>query len=79
MLNQLYGVALAASETAEHHTELPVPPIVYAGIIMGVLLFMMFVTISFSSLGHRHEAVPEHSDPHKQHPAKHGGGESSDS
>lgn len=71
MLNQLYGAALAASETAEHETALAMPPVVYAGIIMGALLLLMFVTIAFTSVGKRHEAVPEHADPHKQHPSKH--------
>ncbi len=71
MLNHLYGAALVASETAEHHKELPMSPVMYAVVIMGALLLLMFVTIAFTSVGKRHEAVPEHVDPHKQHPNKH--------
>ncbi|GAA1340306.1 hypothetical protein [Arthrobacter roseus] len=71
MLNQLYGAALTVSEKAEHHTELPMPPVMYAAIIMGALLLLMFVTIAFTSVGKRHEVVPEHTDPHKQHPSNH--------
>ncbi len=72
MLTQMLAVA---SETAEHHTELPMPAIAYGAIMMGLLLLLMFATIAFTSLGHRHEAVEEHADPHRQHPNKHDHGE----
>lgn len=71
MLNQLYGAALAVSEKAEHHTELPMAPVLYSAIIIGALLLLMFFTIAFTSVGKRHEAVPEHTDPHKQYPSNH--------
>lgn len=77
MLTQFLGAALLASETAEVQQELPMPALVYAGLIMAGLLALMFVTLSFSNLGNRHEAVEEHADPHKQHPNKHDHGESS--
>lgn len=77
MLTQFLGAALLAGETAEVHQELPMPALVYAGLIMGGLLVLMFITLSFSNLGNRHEAVEEHADPHKQHPNKHDHGESS--
>lgn len=77
MLTQILNVAVVAAETTEHHTELPMPAIAYGAIIMGLLLLLMFVTIAFTSLGHRHEAVQEHADPHRQHPNKHDHGESS--
>jgi uncharacterized integral membrane protein len=77
MLTQILNVAVVAGETAEHHTELPMPAIAYGALIMGALLLLMFVTISFTSLGHRHEAVAEHADPHRQHPNKHDHGEAS--
>jgi putative effector of murein hydrolase LrgA (UPF0299 family) len=75
MLTYILTAAQVAGEAAEHHVELPMPAVVYAAIIMGFLLLLMFVTISFSSLGHRHEAVAEHVDPHRQHPNKHDHGE----
>lgn len=71
----LTQILVVASETTEHHTELPMPALAYGGIIMGVLLVLMFATIAFTSLGHRHEAVEEHADPHRQHPNKHDHGE----
>lgn len=77
MLTQFLGAALLASEAVEVQRELPMPALVYAAVIMGGLLALMFVTLSFSNLGNRHEAVEEHADPHKQHPNKHDHGESS--
>lgn len=77
MLTQLFDAALLAGETVEHHVELPMPAVLYGAIIMGVLLVLMLVTVAFSNLGNRHEAVEEHSDPHKQHPNKHDHGDSS--
>ena len=77
MLTQILNVAVVAGETAEHHAELPMPAIAYGALIMGALLLLMFATIAFTSLGHRHEAVPEHADPHRQHPNKHDHGEAS--
>lgn len=75
MLSQFLDAALVASETVVEHVELPMPAVVYGAIIMGGLLALMLVTMAFTSLGHRHEAVEEHTDPHKQHPNKHDHGE----
>ncbi|WP_028280072.1 hypothetical protein [Arthrobacter sp. H5] len=75
MLTQFLNAAAVAGETAEEHVQLPMDPIMYGALIMGGLLVLMFVTIAFTSLGHRHEAVEEHSDPHRQHPNKHDHGE----
>ncbi|MBG6224796.1 TRAP-type C4-dicarboxylate transport system permease small subunit [Arthrobacter sp. CAN_A2] len=66
------GSMLLASET---HTELPMPAIAYGLIVMGILLTLMLVTVSFSNVRNRHEAVEEHIDPHKQHTNKHDHGE----
>lgn len=72
MLTQILGAAVvAAGETAEHHVELPAHPVVYGAVIMAALLLLMFITLSFSNVGRRHEAVEEHADPHRQHPNKH--------
>ncbi|MET4059598.1 cytochrome c-type biogenesis protein CcmH/NrfG [Arthrobacter sp. UYP6] len=75
MLTQLSGAVLAASETAEHHVSIPMDPIMYGVIIMGALLVLMFATISFQSVGKRHEATPEHVDPQRQFPNKHDHGQ----
>ncbi|WP_026552042.1 hypothetical protein [Arthrobacter sp. H20] len=80
MLSQLLNATLVASETGgEHggHVELPMDPVLYGIIIMGALLALMLITLAFSSLGNRHEAVEEHADPHKQHPNKHDPGDAS--
>jgi hypothetical protein len=66
--------ALLATEALEH-AELPMPAIAYGLIVMAVLLTLMIVTVSFSNVRNRHEAVEEHIDPHKQHPNKHDHGE----
>lgn len=77
MLSQFLDAAVVAAETGEHavHVELPMDPVLYGIIIMGALLALMFVTLAFTSLGNRHDAVEEHADPHKQHPNKHDHGE----
>lgn len=77
MLSQFLTATLIASETGGEHVELPMDPVLYGVIIMGALVALMLVTLAFSSLGNRHEAVEEHADPHKQHPNKHDHGESS--
>ncbi len=43
--------------------------------MFAVLMIMLFITLSYSNLGKRHEAVEEHSDPHRQHPNKHDHGQ----
>jgi hypothetical protein len=72
MLTQVFGAALVASEA---HVELPVSPVVIGGGIFVVFLIMMFSTVAFTSVGHRHSAVEEHVDPHRQHPNKHDHGQ----
>ncbi len=71
MLNQLTGVVLNAAEMAEEHHELAVSPYVYGGAIMAALLLLMLITVSFTNVGNRHEAEPEHVDPQRQFPDKH--------
>jgi hypothetical protein len=74
MLTLNANAMILAGELAEH-SELPMPAIVYPIIVGAFLLLLMIVTVSFSNLGHRHEATREHIDPHKQHPNKHDHGE----
>ena len=69
------GSALLATEAVEHHTELPMPALAYGLIVMGLLLTLMIITVSFSNVRNRHEAVEEHIDPHKQHTNNHDHGE----
>ena len=69
------GSTLLATEAMEHHPELPMPALAYGLIVMGILLTLMVVTVSFSNVRNRHEAVEEHLDPHKQHTNKHDHGE----
>lgn len=75
MLIQLSSAVLAASEMAEEHVSIPLPPIMYGVIIMGTLLLLMLATVSFTSLGQRHEVSPEHIDPQRQFPNKHDHGQ----
>ena len=75
MLIQLSSAVLAASEMAEEHVSIPMPPFMYGVIIMGVLLLLALATVSFTSLGHRHEATAEHIDPQRQFPNKHDHGQ----
>ncbi|WP_026555075.1 hypothetical protein [Arthrobacter sp. 35W] len=74
MLTQLAGVVLA---NVEHEELAPLiaPPIVIGGVMLGFLLLLMFITMSFSNLGNRHEAHAEHADPHRQHTNKHDHGQ----
>lgn len=69
------GSALLANEATNHHTELPMPAIAYGLIVMGILLTLMIITVSFSNVRNRHEAVEEHVDPHKQYASNHDHGE----
>ncbi|NKX56183.1 hypothetical protein [Arthrobacter mobilis] len=63
---------LAATET---HAEAHVSPLLVGSVIFGIFLLLMFSTIAFRSVGHRHPAVEEHADPHRQHPNKHDHGQ----
>lgn len=75
MLIQLSSAVLAASEMAEEHVQIPMSPLMYGLVIMGAFLVLMFATVSFTSLGHRHEATAEHIDPQRQFPNKHDHGQ----
>lgn len=75
MLIQLSSAALMAAEVAEEHAE-GTPALVYGGVIFGIFMVLMFATMAFTSLGHRHDAVAEHVDPQRQHPNKHDHGQS---
>jgi hypothetical protein len=65
------------ASAAEHEELAPLwaAPWVFGVSIFTILLILMFVTLSYTNLGNRHEAVEEHSDPHRQHPNKHDHGQ----
>ena len=72
LLQHIATIVTAAGESG--HGELaPIiaPPLVVGAVMFALLMVMLFVTLSYSNLGKRHEAVEEHADPHRQHPNKH--------
>ncbi|GAB3284968.1 hypothetical protein GCM10027449_29480 [Sinomonas notoginsengisoli] len=78
MLATLISTAVnIAGEAAGHEEKAPLiaPPFVIGGTIFAVFLLLMFVTVSYTNLGRRHEPVDEHADPHRQHPNKHDRGQ----
>jgi hypothetical protein len=77
MLSQQIATIIAAAGESGHEELAPLiaPPFVIGGSMFAVLLLLMFITLSYSNLGRRHEAVEEHSDPHRQHPNKHDRGQ----
>ncbi len=64
---------LAQGGETEAPAPLLAPPFVIGITMFSILLILMFVAVSYTNLGNRHDAVDEHSDPHRQHPAKHPG------
>ncbi|MCZ2403935.1 hypothetical protein IV498_12275 [Paenarthrobacter sp. Z7-10] len=74
MLTQLAGAAIIAAET-EEKAPLFMPWWMFGVVIFGILLVLMFVCMSFSNMGNRHEPVDESADPHRQHTNKHDHGQ----
>jgi hypothetical protein len=66
-----------AASVAEHEERAPLwaEPWVFGLSIFGILLVLMFITLSYTNLGNRHSPVDEHADPHRQHPNKHDHGQ----
>ncbi|MFI2562589.1 hypothetical protein ACIPY3_06970 [Paenarthrobacter sp. NPDC089714] len=73
MLFQQIAISIAAQTEGGHEEAAPLwaEPWVFGIVMFALLLVLMFVTLSYTNLGNRHEAVEEHSDPHRQHPNKH--------
>ncbi len=70
------AISIAAQGGEGGHEELAplwAEPWVFGVSMFAILCVLMFVTLSYTNLGNRHEPVDEHSDPHRQHPAKHSG------
>ncbi|MDQ0030493.1 hypothetical protein [Arthrobacter bambusae] len=64
---------LAQGGEAEAPAPLLAPPFVIGITMFSILLVLLFIAVSYTNLGNRHDPVEEHSDPHRQHPAKHPG------
>jgi len=76
LLQQIATLVAAAGESGhEELAPLIAPPFVIGGSMLVLLLVMIFITLSYSNLGRRHEVVDEHADPHRQHPNKHDHGQ----
>ncbi|WP_427131036.1 hypothetical protein [Pseudarthrobacter sp. S9] len=77
MLSQQIATFVAAAGAAAHEEAAPLiaPPFVIGASLFGILVLLMLITLSYSNLGKRHEAVEEHADPHRQHPNKHDHGQ----
>ncbi|MFJ3956771.1 hypothetical protein [Arthrobacter sp. NPDC090010] len=77
MLAQLATTVINASAEGGHEELAPLiaPPFVIGGVMLGFLIVLLLVTLSFLNLGNRHEAVEEHADPHRQHTNKHDHGQ----
>ena len=77
MLLQHIATVVTAAGGSGHEELAPIiaPPLVVGAVMFAVLMVMLFVTLSYSNLGKRHEAVEEHADPHRQHPNKHDHGQ----
>ncbi|MBW4096174.1 MAG: hypothetical protein HIU81_12840 [Acidobacteria bacterium] len=74
MLTHLTGILAAAAEK-EVAAPTIAPPFVVGAVMFVLLLILLGITLSFSNLGLRHEAVEEPADPHRQHTNKHDHGE----
>ena len=76
LLQQIATFVAAAGESGhEELAPLIAPPFVIGASMFAVLLVMMFITLTYSNLGRRHEIAEEHADPHRQHPNKHDHGQ----
>ena len=76
LLQQIATFVAAAGESGhEELAPLIAPPFVIGGSMFVLLLVLMFITLSYSNLGRRHEVAEEHADPHRQHPNKHDHGQ----
>lgn len=72
MLVQVLGTVLASGTEAESMGSLP---FLVGGGIMAFFLIALFVCVSFSNVGLRHQAHAEAPDTHKQFTNKHGSGD----
>ncbi|CAM3216002.1 hypothetical protein PSET11_03087 [Arthrobacter ulcerisalmonis] len=69
-------ITSVAAEAEEHElAPLWADAWVFGVVIFGILLLLLFVTLSYGNLGLRHTATEEHADPHRQHPNKHDHGQ----
>jgi len=73
MLFQQIATSIAAQTEGGHEELAPLwaEPWVFGVVMFALMLVLLFVTLSYTNLGNRHEAVEEHADPYRQHPNKH--------
>lgn len=72
MLTQVLGTVLASGAEAEGASALPY---IIGGGIFAFFLLLLFVCVSFTNVGNRHEAHAEADDTHRQFSNKHGHGD----
>ena len=73
MLFQQIATSIAAQTEGGHEELAPLwaEPWVFGVVMFALMLVLLFVTLSYTNLGNRHEAFEVHADPHRQHPTKH--------
>lgn len=69
MLTQVLGTVLASGAEVEEVGSLPY---LIGGGIFAFFLLLLFICVSFSNVGNRHEAHAEADDVHRQFGNKHG-------
>ncbi|MEH0109020.1 hypothetical protein V6N00_04725 [Tersicoccus sp. MR15.9] len=69
MLTSMAAAVLSAAEEAPAPTIAPAPVVML--VIFGVFLVLLFITVSFTNVGMRHDAHDEHVDPQRTLPAEH--------
>lgn len=75
MLTQLVGAVAVAATESEEPAPLFMPFWMFGVSIFVIMMILMLITLSFTNLGNRHEAVEEEPDPNRQHTNKHDHGE----
>ena len=70
-MTNAFALVLAGAAEAEAEGAGTAALLVGGG-IMAAFLVMLFITVSFTNVGRRHEAHAEVADQHRQHPNKHG-------
>ncbi|MDN5755411.1 MAG: hypothetical protein ACTHWW_07680 [Arthrobacter sp.] len=72
MLTQVLGTVMASGAEAEVAGNEGIWPFLIGGGIFAIFLLMLFVVVSFTNVGNRHEGHAEIPDSHKQFSNKHG-------
>ncbi|OMH36833.1 hypothetical protein [Tersicoccus sp. Bi-70] len=67
----LTSLATAVLSAAEEKAPTIAPAPVVMLVIFGTFLVLLFITVSFTNVGMRHDAHDEHVDPQRTLPAEH--------